>query len=457
MYKPETDPQTPVMPSEMYVVPHSEKSPSSLSEVILSDSEQEKWLLSLLGEADTPIFLQLPPHKLDTFVQQIGDTYKATPLQGVPLSTKETRIEMLSMFLKGESYNEVARICNRGTREIKQSLDKIRKFAADKVPQSGLQLLAQDPGLYVVPRHQKVTPRKPRTVPSPKPETTYSTTQDRIKKIGYYSVVLLAELEDKKTLDISAPENIAAIRHATGITSNKVLNNNICALNERGLAVIEGNDDTKKLLLTDEGKLAIDYLKDNLDSLRITEPSEKLIKGTSYRILDLIADLTDGNIEKAIMVEEGSSIFSYLATLLDISEDAVTRRLFSLAREKGYITVIKHIISSGHDESEGHEIIAGVSITRQGLDYLRRVQERFADKDTRSEAQVWELDQATETCLELATELDDHTTLEALKKLRDEKHFFEMSELELKSTQRQIFKTLDELRQKYVYEKAAAA
>lgn len=430
-----------------------------ISEFLPADSEQYQWLDSVLQKDQMDALLKQPGANLEMFTYGLCEAYRSIQVKGANTQVRDRRVNFINDFLQGLSPEDTAEKHDVRTSTVVNGLKNVAELVVKELPASELHELSHSPILYA--------------------QKQQAIAEFKAKKLSYYTVALLAELE-LKPVDISNEHKKYAIRSELGIEKDRILNTSIKSLTENGYAKIDETEEVKTIDLTPAGLRFVDFVKDNFDALNIHAPAEKKVKGSTFHFLDMLNDLTGGDPEMILTLGKDSNIYPYLSQIMGMSEDALSRNIRRLVN-KEYVKLYKRTAESseageaeidntyeveaskGPTDAEGGRgstdpsTVYGISITKDGIEYMQRIIDHFADKDLRDEKKVEEIDELITTCLELNIVVKDAEIEDRLQELRNGKHMFEMSELELRRFENEILDHFKKLKQEYLDFYATAA
>lgn len=291
-------------------------------------------------------------------------------------------------------------------------------------------------------------------------EEQHSVNKSTAHSFGYRSLEILAELElADGTITVSNGRlaNEIRLRAESDVGSDSYIKA-IESLQRKGLASI--SEDGDHLSLTPSGYELIALLKTYPDELR-EEAGQRIWASTSLQIIELVMRETGVVLDVDMNAKDlpertdwllprnnANSLFSRLAQALNMSEDAVTRRLYDMRKTKGYVET--EILD--RDEKE-REIITNIRVLRKGLEYALTAQKELrAREQVLDETEVEEAQELIDGCYHLAESLGESKLVEQLKQRYDMKSLFELTEDEFTQERASLETLFEDLRRDYIFE-----
>lgn len=216
-------------------------------------------------------------------------------------------------------------------------------------------------------------------------------------------------------------------------------------------------DNNKSLRLTDNGEHLIALLKAYPAMYR--EETNKVLASTSLSIIETVLDELGIKLDPSNGLEDlpestpwlksdNGNIGTYLANVLNVSEDAVVRRLYDLRQTKRFL-------EAEYEDNPRDKSIGGIRILKKGLEFALIAQKELrAREQVIEEAAVEEAEELHKACLHLAESLQEMSLVEYLQEQFNSRSLFELTKKEFSVERRKLERLYKRLREDYIIEKS---
>lgn len=282
---------------------------------------------------------------------------------------------------------------------------------------------------------------------------TRSASNSRLKemsRMGFRSQEVLAELELEHGR-ITASSVITYLKKKTDMNNGAdSYNVPIKNLVKNGYITFDKTNGNQIIQITTKGEQLIADMKAYPELIKSASKETK-VGHTAFKIIDYILSHTNNEPDVWLYPEGNTTAITLdLAEELGMSEDAFTRRFYSLRTDK------KFLESKLSPVSDRATVIVNAKVTDAGLEYADRIREKFAvQEDLLDDDAVWEVEMMTQECIALSEELGETFTAKRLRDQRDKKHLFEFTQKAFTQEARRISRLLTRLQNELEFENAA--
>lgn len=288
-----------------------------------------------------------------------------------------------------------------------------------------------------------------------------------VKSFGFRNLEILAELEVANgviEIDTNRRGGISSelrIRIDSDVGADSYIRS-IKSLVEKKYIIL--SDDESRITLTAKGKALIALMKSYPDAFK--EQNNRLNKvGTSLNLIELLMNEVGVELDIAtdtkylpestdwyMSKNNNTQIIPILAEKLNISEDALVRRIFDLQHIKKYVeTIINY-------SSEGNSHYSNIRIMKNGLEFALKSQRALREKEAvLLETEVEEAQELYDACIYLSENTGATALSDELKSFFEFKSMFEFSQDEFDLLKTQLGQMYESLRNLYVHSSKVAA